>query len=44
VGELLDGKRHGRWLIYGPDKVVTEMRDYDRGTLVSSQPYDPSRR
>lgn len=39
VGELLDGQRHGQWFIYGPDKVVNEIRQYDRGTLVSSRPY-----
>jgi len=39
VGEMVDGKRHGPWLVYRGSKVV-EMRRYDHGELLESRPYE----
>jgi hypothetical protein len=41
VGELVDGKRHGRWLVYGTDNVVAEIREYEYGKLLETRPYPP---
>lgn len=38
VGEMVDGKRHGPWLVYRGSKVV-EMRRYDHGELLETRPY-----
>jgi hypothetical protein len=40
VGELVDGKREGRWLIYEDGKVI-EMRDYKAGVVEKTIPYGP---
>ena len=41
IGDLVDGKRHGEWLIYHPDGKLAETRHYDHGNLVETRPYVP---
>jgi hypothetical protein len=43
-GDHLDGKRHGRWLVYDATDTLIRIDIYDRGDRTSSTPVGPDGR